>query len=306
MDNPERVNDSNTPNADTTALFNTSEIKAGLPRVTVDQLLLAGAHFGHLTERWNPKMKPYIFMARNGIYLIDLAKSQVLIEEACNTVAKIAANGEEVLFVGTKKQARDIVESESKRAGCPHVTYRWLGGMLTNFATIRRSLKTLESYEKMSMDGTYEKLKKKEQLSIEKAKLKLTRTLGGIRDMKRLPGAIFVVDTKREDTAVAEARKLDIPIFAMVDTNVDPELIDYPIPANDDAFKSIWLITSAIADAVIEGKKQYEDLVRKDVEEAAPPTPKPKARRSRRRRSSNRSGRNAPKAQQSEKKNQES
>jgi len=257
-------------------------------RVTVNQLLLAGAHFGHLTRRWNPKMKPYIFMARNGIYLIDLQKTQMLIEEACKEMTRIAATGQDVLFVGTKKQARDVVEDEAKRGNCSFVTHRWLGGMLTNYATIRRSLKTLESYEKMETDGTFEKITKKEQLSINKSKEKLNRILGGIRDMKRLPGAIFVIDTNHEAIAVAEARKLGIPIFAIVDTNVDPTLVDFPIPANDDAFKSIWLISRTIADAILEGKKHHDDQHAKFRKDTSPPPSKTKPRRSRRRRRSRR------------------
>jgi len=258
----------------------------GMPRVSVDQLLLAGAHFGHLTQRWNPKMKRYIFMARNGIYLIDLQKTQMLIEKACKEITKIAASGDEILFIGTKHQARDIVRDEAVRCGCPYVTYRWLGGMLTNHSTIRRSLKTLETYEKMATDGTFEKITKKEQLSINKSKDKLTRILGGIRDMRRLPGAIFVIDTKHEDIGVAEARKLGIPIFAIVDTNVNPDVVDFPIPANDDAFKSIWLISKTIADAILEGKKHLADTRPKDKRDGAPQRAqsKQKPRRSRRRR----------------------
>ena len=284
MDNQEPVSDSNTPNADT--LVETAELKKkhARYRVTIEQLLLAGTHFGHLTQRWNPKMKRYIFMARNGIYLIDLNKTQHLLDEACDKATEIAFSGEDILFVGTKKQALDIIESEAKRAGCPYVTYRWLGGMLTNFSTIRRSLKTLESYEQMATDGTYEKITKKEQLSIEKAKYKLNRTLDGVRDMRRLPGAVFIVDTKHEAIAVAEARKLGIPIFALVDTNVDPDLVDYPIPANDDAFKSIGLIARTFADAVIEGNQKFKDT--HEVEEPPKPSkPKTRSRRSRRRRS---------------------
>lgn len=234
-------------------------------------------------------MKPYIFMAMNGIYIIDLNKTQVMIERACRAITKIVGGGEDVLFVGTKKQARDVIEREAKRAECPYVTYRWLGGMLTNFSTIRRSIKTLENYERMSVDGTYEKLVKKEQLSIEKEKSKLTRILGGIRNMRRLPGAIFVVDTMCESIAVLEARKLNIPIFAIVDTNVNPDLIDFPIPANDDAFKSIGLIAHAISDAIIEGKRIMADTVEPaaaaEKEEYAQSEGKPRPRRSRRRRS---------------------
>jgi len=251
----------------------------------VDQLLMAGAHFGHLTSRWNPKMKPYIFMARNGIYILDLQKTQRLIDEACKMASKIAASGEEILFVGTKRQARDIIEDEAKRGGCPYVTYRWLGGMLTNYATIRRSIKSLETYDRMAVDGTFDKLIKKEQLSINKARQKLSKTLGGIREMKRLPGALFVVDTRREAIAIAEARKLEIPIIAIVDTNTNPDLVDYCIPANDDAFKSIWLITHAVTDAYLEGKRRFDDKLAETSEGVvAPEGEKPKAPRKARRR----------------------
>ncbi len=284
MDNQEPVNASSTQNGNMTENTTEPENSTSLPRVTVDQLLLAGAHFGHLTRRWNPKMKPYIFSARNGIYLIDLFKTQKLIEVACQEITAIASRGDDILFVGTKKQARDIVESEAKRSESSYVTYRWLGGMLTNFSTIRRSLKTLENYERMTTDGTYEKLTKKEKLNIERAKEKLNRVLGGVRNMRRLPGAVFVIDTKHEAISVAEARKLGVPIFAIIDTNVDPDLVDYPIPANDDAFKSIGLIARAFADAVIEGKKKYKDTLA-PVEEEKPEQARSKPRRSRRRRS---------------------
>lgn len=292
MDNPVPERNSSTPNDRNTILdplgmtVESNKMPVpGMPRVTVDQLLLAGAHFGHLTQRWNPKMKRYIFMARNGIYLIDLQKTQVLIEEACKEITKIAASGDEILFIGTKHQARDIVREEAIRGGCPFVSYRWLGGMLTNHSTIRRSLKTLENYEQMETDGTFEKITKKEQLSINKSKEKLTKILGGIRDMRRLPGAIFVIDTNHEDIAVAEARKLGIPIFAIVDTNVNPDVVDYPIPANDDAFKSIWLISKTIVDAILEGKKHLVDARPRDKQDATPQAPpRPKPRRSRRRR----------------------
>jgi small subunit ribosomal protein S2 len=259
MDNQAHASGSSIPSVD--PVMNESLPPSIGQRVSVDQLLLAGAHFGHLTQRWNPKMKRYIFMARNGIYLIDLQKTQSMLETAAAAMAKVAATGEEILFVGTKKQARDIIETQAKRCRCPYVTYRWLGGMLTNFATIRKSLRTIENYEKMASDGTYEKLTKKEQLTLEKEKGKLLMTLGGVRELRRLPGAIFIVDTKRESIAVAEARKLNIPIFAIVDTNVDPDLIDYPIPANDDAFKSIWLITNALADSILEGKRAVRETM---------------------------------------------
>ena len=285
MDRLEPASASNIQSANTTMDKESRQTNNSACRVTVDQLLLAGAHFGHLTQRWNPKMKRYIFMARNGIYLIDLNKTQQLIDSACKKISEIVSAGEEVLFVGTKKQARDIVESEAKRASCPYITYRWLGGMLTNFATIRRSLKTLETYERMAADGTYEKLTKKEQQSIEKAKSKLLRVLGGIREMRRLPGAVFIVDTNHEAIAVAEARKLDIPIFAIVDTNVDPDLVNYPIPANDDAFKSIGLIARTFTDAVIEGKRKLQDVEAPEEKQAhEEEQPRPRARRSRRRR----------------------
>ena len=285
MDNPEPVNASSTQSVNSSVELKNLPANNSSSRVTVDQLLLAGAHFGHLTQRWNPKMKRYIFMARNGIYLIDLNKTQQLIDKSCRKIAEIVAEGDDVLFVGTKKQARDIVESEAKRAECPYVTYRWLGGMLTNFATIRRSVKTLETYERMAMDGTYEKLTKKEQQSIEKSKDKLLRVLGGIRDMRRLPAAVFIIDTNHEAIGLAEARKLNIPVFAIVDTNVDPDLVDYPIPANDDAFKSIGLITRTIADAVLEGKRKQKDVQATEEFHPAEDKPKSRSRRSRRRRS---------------------
>lgn len=284
MDNLEPASASNTQSGN--PFVTTPESGSGQShRVTIDQLLLAGAHFGHLTQRWNPKMKRYIFMARNGIYLIDLRKTQEAIERACREVSKYAAAGEVVMFVGTKKPARDIIEMEARRAGCPYITFRWLGGTLTNFATIRKSLKTLENYEKMITDGTYASINKKEQLSIEKLKSKLVRNLGGIRDMKKVPGAIFIVDTKREAIAVSEARRLGIPIFAIVDTNVDPDLIDFPIPANDDAFKSVGLITRAIADAVIEGGRRFDSDQEPEAEAtAAAPDSRGRPRRARRRR----------------------
>jgi len=308
MDNPAPASASNIPNAN---LMITEQPPTALsPRVSIDQLLLAGAHFGHLTRRWNPKMKRYIFMARNGIYLIDLLKTQAALETACKAIAKISADGEDVLFVGTKKQARDIIEAEARRCEAPYISFRWLGGTLTNFATIRRSLRTLEGYEKMATDGTYDKITKKEQLQIEKNKAKLTRTLEGIRNMRRLPGAVFIVDTKHEEIAVAEARKLNIPVFAIIDTNSDPDLVDYPIPANDDAYKSIWLITNAIADAILEGKRKPGDVepVEKELLEERP---REGRRRSRRRRSrgsggdrrefrDNRDVRNAPSGSEDE------
>lgn len=285
MDNPAPVRDSNTLSVNPTVDMYTPVPQGSTPRVTVDQLLLAGAHFGHLTQRWNPKMKPYIFMARNGIYLIDVQKTQTMIDAACKFVGTVAGKGEDILFVGTKKQARETVTEEAQRCTSPYVTFRWLGGMLTNYATIRKSIKTLETFEKQGTDGTYEKISKKEQLTIEKSKGDLSKVLGGIRDMRRLPSLLFIVDIQKEAIAVAEARKLGIPIIAIVDTNVDPGLVDYPIPANDDAYKSIWLITRAIADSILEGRRRFTDTQTPDKDEAqADPQAKNRARRTRRRR----------------------
>jgi len=224
-----------------------------MSHVTLQQLLLAGAHFGHLTRRWHPKMKPYILMERNGIHLLDLRRTQECLAKACAALKEISSKGEQVLFVGTKPQARDIVLAEAKRANLPYVNERWLGGALTNFQTIRQGIKTLNSLEKKMTDGTFEKISKKERLMIERRREKLIDSIGGIRDMGRLPGAVYVIDIRRERIAVAEARRLGIPVFAIVDTNVDPDQVNYPIPANDDAFKSVALITRALTDAVMEG-----------------------------------------------------
>jgi small subunit ribosomal protein S2 len=229
-----------------------------MPRVAIEDMLRAGAHFGHLTSRWNPKMSPYIFMDRNGIHIIDLKQSQAMLEEAADAAARIAGRGRKILFVGTKKQAQDIVRREADRCGMPFVTERWLGGMLTNFQTIRRSIRRMEDLHRMEQDGTVAQLKKKERLMRHREFEKLERTLGGIADMSRLPGALFIVDTNREHIAVDEARKLDIPVISLLDTNCDPDLVDFGIPANDDAMRSIELITTAIADAVIEGSRSGE------------------------------------------------
>jgi small subunit ribosomal protein S2 len=229
-----------------------------MAHVTLQQLLLAGAHFGHLTRRWHPKMKPYILMERNGIHLIDLRKTQECLDKACTAIKEIALRGEQVLFVGTKSQAHDIIMAEAKRAGVPYVNERWLGGALTNFQTIRQGIKTLNTLEKKMTDGTFEKISKKERLMIERRREKLLESIGGIREMNRLPGAIFIVDVRREKIAVAEARRLGIPIFAIVDTNVDPDQVDYPIPANDDAFKSIAVVTRSLTDSLAEGLATYK------------------------------------------------
>jgi small subunit ribosomal protein S2 len=223
-----------------------------MPRVELAQLLEAGTHFGHLTRRWNPRMKPFIFMERNGIHIIDLKKTQELLEYACTAMTKFVSDGKRVLFVGTKKQAKEIVMAEAKRCNQFHASERWLGGMLTNFSTIRKSVKRLTNIEKMETDGTYDKLTKKETLVLDREKEKLQNVLSGVVEMTRLPGALFVVDIKKEEIAVAEARRLNIPVFAIVDTNCDPRMVTYPIPGNDDAIKSIQTITKYIADAVIE------------------------------------------------------
>lgn len=229
--------------------------------VTLQDLLNAGTHFGHLKRRWNPKMKKYIFMERNGIYIIDLKKSLACIEAACTAVAEVVKNGEKVLFVGTKKQAQDIMRSEAERCNCLFIVERWLGGTLTNFGTIKKSVRHLRNLEKMETDGSYERLTKKEILTIERKREKMTKVFGGIMDMVRLPGIIFVIDTKKDAIAVQEANRLGIPIIAIVDTNCDPESIDYPIPGNDDAFKSINLITRIIADTVVENSVGAETVV---------------------------------------------
>ena len=227
-----------------------------MPRAEVSELLAAGCHFGHLTCRWNPKMRPFIFMERNGIHIIDLTKSRVLLEEACNAIAAIVADGRRVLFVGTKKQAKDVIREEAIRTGEFYVSERWLGGSLTNFTTIRKSVKRLTNIEKMESDGTFDKITKKEGLFLQREKDKLNNVLSGVVDMTRLPGALFVVDVKKEAIAVKEANRLNIPVFAIVDTNCDPDGIDYVIPANDDAIKSVQVITKAFADAVLEGKER--------------------------------------------------
>jgi len=232
--------------------------------------LKSGAHFGHLTRRWNPKMKEFIFMARNGIHIIDLKKTEKYLQEALDEVTKLARAGKTILFAGTKKQAQDIIKTEAIRCGMPFVTHRWLGGMLTNFSTVRKSISRMEEIEKMKTDGTFDELTKKEGLMLDREREKLERTLGGIANMNRLPGAIFVVDTIKEHIAMNEAVKLNIPIIAMVDTNSDPDIPDYIIPANDDSFKSIELIVRHMGKAMEEGlaerKADKEEQARKEEE----------------------------------------
>ena len=223
-------------------------------RLSLEALLASGAHFGHLPRRWNPKMKPYIFMERNGIHIIDLKKTQELAEEALEAAERLSAEGKKFLFVATKKQLRAMVKEEAERSGQFFAIDRWLGGMLTNFATIRKSLKRLQQIEKMEEEGSIENFTKRERLDYTREKEKLTGILGGIVEMRGLPSAMLIIDIKKEHIAVEEARKLNIPIFALVDTNVDPDLVDYPIPANDDALRSVQLFVHAFADAINNGR----------------------------------------------------
>jgi small subunit ribosomal protein S2 len=223
--------------------------------VTLRQLLKAGVHFGHQTNRWNPKMRPFIFGARNGVHIIDLRQTLQLFKEAYRTVMEAVANGGTVLFVGTKRQAQDTIAEEAQRCGMYYVTHRWLGGMLTNFQTIKGSLDRLRGIERMAEDGTYEKLLKKEVMRKERERAKLMKNLGGIRDMTRPPAVVYVIDPVKERIAVAEANKLGIPVVAITDTNADPDKIDFVIPGNDDAIRAIRLFTSGVADACLEGAR---------------------------------------------------
>src|SRR5579885_3377180 len=230
------------------------------------QLLEAGVHFGHQTRRWNPKMAPFIFMDRNGIHIIDLQQTVTRLNDAYNFVKQLAANGESILFVGTKKQAQEAVAEEAKRSGMFYVNQRWLGGMLTNFQTIQSRIRYLRELEARRERGDFERLPKKEVQRLQDDMNRLERTLGGIKDMRRLPNAIFIVDTRKERTAVLEARRLEIPVIALADTNCDPDEMDYPIPANDDAIRAVRLLCSKIADAVLEGRRQLE-ATHKDEEQ---------------------------------------
>ena len=237
--------------------------------VSMKQLLEAGVHFGHQTRRWNPKMARYIFTERNGIYIIDLQKTVKKLEEAYMFVREVAANGDSVLFVGTKKQAGESIKEEAERAGAHYVNARWLGGMLTNFKTIRQRIQRLEQLRKMQEDGTFDRLPKKEVGKLELEIEKLEKYLGGIKTMNKLPGALFIVDPRKERIAVAEAKKLGIPIVAIVDTNCDPDEIDYVIPGNDDAIRAVKLIASTMADAIIEGRQGAQSAEDVEEEEAA-------------------------------------
>jgi small subunit ribosomal protein S2 len=231
-----------------------------MAKVELTQLIETGAHFGHLTRRWNPKMKPYIFMEKNGIHIIDLKKTQQAIEFAASKLYEIVSTGKKILFVGTKKQAKGVIAEEAKRSEMNWVSERWLGGMLTNYSTIRKSIKRLQNIDKMETDGTFEKITKKERLHLSRERDKLRKVLDGVESMNRLPGALFIVDIKKESIAVKEAHRLNLPIFAIVDTNCDPDEVDYVIPANDDAVRTIELITKTMADTAIEGLAKAKEL----------------------------------------------
>ena len=235
----------------------------------IQNLLEAGVHFGHQTKKWNPKMKPYIFGEKSGIYIIDLEKTVAHLTKACNFIRDIAAQGTPILFVGTKPQSQPVIEFEAKRCGMYYVNHRWLGGMLTNFQTIRNSVRRYKSLLLMRQDGTFEALTKKEVAEFEKEITKLEKNLAGVAELNRLPGAMFVIDAKKEDIAVKEANRLGIPVVAIVDTDSDPDLIQYPIPGNDDAIRSIKLLTSIITDSLIEGSQK----VKKSSVEASPVSP---------------------------------
>ncbi|APG60449.1 30S ribosomal protein S2 [Christiangramia salexigens] len=248
-------------------------------KVEVKELLDAGVHFGHLTRRWNPNMAPYIYMERNGIHIINLYKSAAKMQEAGEALAKIAASGRKILFVATKKQAKEIVAEQAEKANMPYITERWPGGMLTNFVTIRKAVKKMASIDRMKKDGTFNSLSKKERLQVDRLRAKLEKNLGSISDMSRLPAALFVVDTTREHIAIKEAQKLNIPIFAMVDTNSDPREVEYVIPSNDDASKSIGKVVSYVADSIVEGlseRKSTKDKDSKKKDETSDKAPKAK------------------------------
>lgn len=250
-----------------------------MPRTNFQELLEAGAHFGHLARKWNPKMAPYIFIERNGIHIIDLHKSIVKIDEAAEVMKELARSGRKILFVATKKQAKDIIAEKAASVNMPYVTERWAGGMLTNFPTIRKAIKKMNTIDKMKEDGTYEKLAKRERLQIDRQRAKLEKNLGSIKDMSRLPSALFVVDIQKEANAVKEANRLNIPVIAMVDTCCDPTPIDYVIPANDDAAKSVEYITNALCVAIQEGLNERKlEKEKEATAEAAEKAPAKKLR----------------------------
>lgn len=235
-----------------------------MPQITMREMLEAGVHFGHPTRRWNPKMKPYVFGARNGIYIIDLQKSVDMVRKACEFATKTAAEGKKVLFVGTKKQAKDVIEEEAKRAGMYFVSNRWLGGMLTNYQTIKASIERLKKIEAMKMSDEWSDTSKKMQSKLDRELEKLKQSLGGIEDMKKLPGAIFVIDTEKERIAIQEAKKLGIPTIAVVDTNCDPSNINFIMPGNDDAQRSVRLFARLIADSCLEGVRIHQERLRSE------------------------------------------
>ena len=239
-----------------------------MTQVTFEELLDAGCHFGHLKRKWNPAMAPYIFMERNGIHIIDLYKTQAKVDEAATAMCQLAKSGKKILFVATKKQAKDVVAELVQKVNMPYVTERWPGGMLTNFATIRKAVRKMTSIDKMMLSDAYKSLSKREKLQIEREREKLEKNFGSISDLSRLPSAVFVVDIMKEHIAVAEARKLNIPVFAIVDTNTNPTLVDFPIPANDDASKSIALIVGKMVDAIEEGLNERKLNKENNVEEA--------------------------------------
>ena len=241
-----------------------------MAKVSMRDMLEAGAHFGHQTSRWNPRMRPYIYGAKNGVHIINLQRTARLLRDALNYVSRLGQKGDQILFVGTKRQAQDVIQAEAERSKQPYVTHRWLGGMLTNYRTIKQSLDRLETIEKRLGVGSVERLTKKEVIRLEREHAKLTRNLGGIREMPKVPGAVFIVDTVKEHIALAEAKKLGITVVGLVDTNSDPSDVDYPIPCNDDAIRAIRLFAAAISDAYLEGQALHKDTLRREFANSSP------------------------------------
>ena len=268
-----------------------------MPRTNFQELLEAGAHFGHLARKWNPKMAPYIFIERNGIHIIDLHKSVVKIDEAAEVMKELARSGRKILFVATKKQSKDVIAEKAASVNMPYVTERWPGGMLTNFPTIRKAIKKMNTIDKMKEDGTYDKLAKRERLQVDRQRAKLEKNLGSIKDMSRLPSALFVVDIQKEANAVKEANRLNIPVIAMVDTCCDPNPIDYVIPANDDATKSIEYITNALCEAIQEGLNERKLEKEKEAPAEAAEKPAAKKLRPRKAAKADEAAEEAPKAE---------
>ena len=268
-----------------------------MPRTNFQELLEAGAHFGHLARKWNPKMAPYIFIERNGIHIIDLHKSVVKIDEAAEVMKELARSGRKILFVATKKQAKDVIAEKAASVNMPYVTERWPGGMLTNFPTIRKAIKKMNTIDKMKEDGTYDKLAKRERLQVDRQRAKLEKNLGSIKDMSRLPSALFVVDIQKEANAVKEANRLNIPVIAMVDTCCDPNPIDYVSPANDDATKSIEYLTNALCEAIQEGLNERKLEKEKEAPAEAAEKPAAKKLRPRKAAKADEAAEEAPKAE---------